>query len=160
MTLSSRSHFNSNNMSDDWNSVTVLRGKNPAGRGGKGEAAVNAARRRGEAVATESKYGGGGNRQKGTTLNTAVLDNETEELKHSTVDMAVGKLIQKGRQAKGFTQKELATKIDEKPQIVTEYEQGKAIPNQNILGKLERALDMKLRGKDKGKPLAPKGKGK
>jgi hypothetical protein len=30
--------------------------------------------------------------QKGTTLNTAKLDAETEELKHKTVDMAVGKV--------------------------------------------------------------------
>merc|ERR1712008_572092 len=54
------------------------------------------------------------------------------------------------------SQKDLATKICEKPQIVTEYEQGKAIPNQQILAKMERALGMKLRGKDKGKPLEAK----
>ena len=60
--------------------------------------------------------------------------------------MDVGKLIQKGRQAKEMTQKDLATKICEKPQVVTEYESGKAVPNQAILGKLERALGIKLRG--------------
>ena len=146
-------------MSDDWNSVTIIRGKAGQRGGAKSASAVNQARRRGEAIATEQKYGAGGNRQGGTTLNTAVLDAETEELKHSTVDMAVGKLIQKGRQAKGMTQKDLATKMNEKPQIVMEYESGKAIPNQTILSKMERILGMKLRGKDKGKPLAPKGKG-
>ena len=72
-------------MSDDWNSVTVIRGKGGMRGGQNKEAQVNAARRRGEAVATESKYGGGGNRQHGTSLNTAVLDAETEELKHKTV---------------------------------------------------------------------------
>ena len=55
-----------------------------------------------------------------------------------------------------LTQKELATKICEKPQIVNEYESGKAIPNQAVLAKMERALEIKLRGKDKGAPLAPK----
>ena len=45
-----------------------------------------------------------------------------------------------GRRAKGWTQKDLATKICEKPQVVTEYEQGKAIPNQNVIGKIERAI--------------------
>merc|ERR1712226_769149 len=94
--------------------------------------------------------------QKGTSLNTAKLDQETDELKHKTVDMNVGKLIAQGRQAKEMSQKDLATKICEKPQIVTEYEQGKAIPNQQILAKMERALGMKLRGKDKGKPLETK----
>jgi len=140
------------------NETIVINGRH--GRGGTNatsNAVVNAARRRGEAIATESKYGGGGNRQHGTSLNTARLDAETEELKHDKVSMDVGKLIQKGRQAKEMTQKDLATKICEKPQIVTEYESGKAMPNQQILGKLERALGIKLRGKDKGQPLVPKG---
>ena len=39
-----------------------------------------------------------------------------------------------------MSQKEFAAKIQEKPQIVTEYEQGKALPNQQILAKMERAL--------------------
>ena len=39
---------------------------------------------------------------------------------------------------------------------MTEYEAGKALPNQAILAKMERCLGMKLRGKDKGQPLAPK----
>lgn len=64
--------------------------------------------------------------------------------------MDVGKLIQKGRQLKGMTQKELATKICEKPQIINEYELGKAIPNNQIIGKIEKIIGMKLRGKDKG----------
>lgn len=38
--------------------------------------------------------------------------------------------------------------INEKPQIIQEYESGKAIPNQQILTKLERALGKKLRGKN------------
>lgn len=37
--------------------------------------------------------------------------------------------------------------INEKPQIIQEYESGKAIPNQQIIGKLERTLGVKLRGK-------------
>ena len=39
--------------------------------------------------------------------------------------------------------------INEKPQVVNEYEQGKAIPNQQIIGKMERTLGVKLRGKGK-----------
>jgi len=109
-------------------------------------------------VDTEQKYGAGQNKHTATSLNTTKLDRETEELKHDTVDMKVGLLIQKGRQAKGWSQKELATKICEKPQVVNEYEGSKAIPNQAILGKMERVLEMKLRGKDKGAPLAPKPK--
>ena len=36
--------------------------------------------------------------------------------------------------------------INEKPAIIQEYESGKAIPNQQVLGKLERILGVKLRG--------------
>ena len=43
-----------------------------------------------------------------------------------------------------MTQKELATAINEKPQVVAEYESGKAIPNGQIIGKLERQLGVKL----------------
>lgn len=35
------------------------------------------------------------------------------------------RLIQQGRQAKGLSQKDLATKINEKQQIVTDYEAGR-----------------------------------
>ena len=55
--------------------------------------------------------------------------------------------IQQARQAKGWTQKELATKISEKPQVVNDYEAGRGIPNPAILAKMERALGVKLRGK-------------
>jgi len=141
-------------MADDWNTVTVIGNRrNMQGGGANKERAVNQARRQGLSVTTDTKYGAGGNTQRGTNLNTAKLDAETEELKHKTIDMNVGKLIQQGRQAKEMTQKDLATKINEKPQVVTEYEQGKAIPNNQVLVKIERALGIKLRGKDKGKPL-------
>lgn len=71
----------------DWDTVTIIRGKNAIRGPGaaKSSAAVNAARRRGEPVTTEEKYGGGGNKQHGTQLNTMKLDQETEELKHNTV---------------------------------------------------------------------------
>lgn len=64
-----------------------------------------------------------------------------------------------GRQTKELTQKDLATKINEKQSVVNEYEQGKGIPNQQILAKMERVLGIKLRGKDKGKPLGGGKKG-
>ena len=48
------------------------------------------------------------------------------------------------RTAKGWTQKQLGTAINEKPQVVGEYEQGKAIPNNSLIAKMERALGCKL----------------
>ena len=46
-----------------------------------------------------------------------------------------------------MTQKDLATKVNEKPSVINDYESGRAIPSQQVLAKLERALGVKLRGK-------------
>lgn len=126
--------------------------------------------------------GAGTNKQHVITKNTAKLDRETEELKHDKIPLEVGKLIQEGRKNKGLKQTDLAAvscfslffprhqsnhrwilfpfyrqKICEKPQIITEYEAGRGIPNNVILGKIERVIGVKLRGKDLGKPLLPPG---
>jgi putative transcription factor len=71
----------------------------------------------------------------------------------TTVSRDVAKAIQAGRQKLGITQKDLAQKICEKPTVVNDYESGKALPSQQILGKLERALGVKLRGSNIGSPL-------
>uniref|UniRef100_A0A8B9G843 HTH cro/C1-type domain-containing protein n=3 Tax=Telluraves TaxID=3073808 RepID=A0A8B9G843_9PSIT len=122
--------------------------------------AILAAQRRGEDVETSKKWAAGQNKQHFITKNTAKLDRETEELHHDRVPLEVGKVIQQGRQSKGMTQKDLATKINEKPQVIADYESGRAIPNNQVMGKIERAIRLKLRGKDIGKPLetGPKGK--
>jgi len=49
-------------------------------------------------------------------------------------------------------------RVNEKPQVVNDYESGRAIPNQQIISKLERAVGVKLRGKDIGAPLGSKKK--
>jgi len=41
---------------------------------------------------------------------------------------------------------DLWQQINEKPQVIQEYESGKAIPNNQIITKLERVLGVKLRG--------------
>lgn len=53
--------------------------------------------------------GAGTNKQHVVTKNTAKLDRETEELKHDKVTVELGKIIQQGRNAKGLSQKDLAT---------------------------------------------------
>ena len=55
----------------------------------------------------------------------------------------MGKAIAQSRQEKGLTQKDLGTKINEKPQVIAEYESGKAIPNPAILAKLEVSAERK-----------------
>ena len=36
--------------------------------------------------------------------------------------------------------------MSEKPQVVNQYESGAAVPNNQVLGKMERILGVKLRG--------------
>ncbi|XP_076353012.1 multiprotein bridging factor 1 isoform X1 [Tachypleus tridentatus] len=140
----------------DWDTVTYLRKKAPKTSQLKSKQAINQAQRKGLAIETTKKFHAATNKQHQIDKNTAKLDRETEELHHETVGLDVGKLIQQGRQNKGLTQKELATKINEKTQVVNDYEAGRAVPNQQILAKIERVVGMKLRGKEKGKPLQPK----
>ncbi|KAM4532141.1 endothelial differentiation-related factor 1 homolog isoform 1-T1 [Fundulus diaphanus] len=142
----------------DWDTVTVLRKKGPTAAQAKSKQAITAAQRRGEDVETSKKWSAGQNKQHLVTKNTAKLDRETEELHHERVPLEVGKVIQQGRQEKEMTQKDLATKINEKPQVIADYESGKAIPNNQVMGKIERVLGRKLRGKDIGQPLEPKAK--
>ncbi|XP_055323744.1 endothelial differentiation-related factor 1 homolog [Sitodiplosis mosellana] len=141
----------------DWDSVTVLRKRQPKASTMKTEGAINQARRQGLNIDTSQKYGAGTNKQHVVTKNTAKLDRETEELKHDKIPLEVGKIIQEGRKQKGLKQSELAAKICEKPQIITDYEAGRGIPNNVILGKIERIIGVKLRGKDRGQPMVPPG---
>uniref|UniRef100_A0A673IC40 Endothelial differentiation-related factor 1 homolog n=1 Tax=Sinocyclocheilus rhinocerous TaxID=307959 RepID=A0A673IC40_9TELE len=131
----------------DWDTVTVLRKKGSAAQS-KSKQAILSAQRKGEAVETSKKWAAGQNKQHVVTKNTAKLDRETEELSHQRVPLEVGKVIQLGRQNKGLTQKDLATKINEKPQIIAEYESGKAIPNNQVMGKIERAIGLHDIGKN------------
>ena len=54
--------------------------------------------------------------------------------------------MQTARLEKGLSQKDVAQKINEKPSVLQDYESGKAIPSPQVLAKLERILNVKLRG--------------
>lgn len=138
--------------------VTILKKRPVRAADLRSKQAVNNAMKNGIPIETTKKYNAATNKHAGPSISSAKLDQETEDFHHNHVSMDVSKLIQTQRQKLGITQKELATKICEKPQVVNEYEGGKALPNQQILAKMERVLGIKLRGKDKGAPLASKGK--
>ncbi|CAB9528175.1 Multiprotein-bridging factor [Seminavis robusta] len=112
-------------------------------------------------VATEKKYGAGGNKSAHShgALSAKKLEEADDVGKIARVDKSLSKAIMQARTAKKMTQKELATAINEKPQVVAEYESGKAIPNPQIISKLERKLGCKLPrpGKSKAPPKAGAG---
>merc|ERR1712086_142868 len=79
------------------------------------------------------------------------LDDADEAGRIATVSLDLRIKIQQGRMAKKMTQAQVAKSINEKQQTINEYESGKAVPNQQVLGKLERVLGCKLRGGAKKK---------
>ena len=61
-------------------------------------------------------------------------------LADATVSKDLRLAITQARNAKGLTQKQLATQLNMQPQVINEYESGKAIPNNQVIAKIERAL--------------------
>ena len=110
-------------------------------------------------LTTEKRYGAGGNKSAHSAgaLSAKKLEEADDVGTLAKVDKSLARAIQQGRQAKKMTQKDLATAINEKPQVVGEYESGKAIPNPQIINKLERALGVKL--PRPGKSKVPKAAG-
>ncbi|PXF40311.1 Multiprotein-bridging factor 1b [Gracilariopsis chorda] len=92
---------------------------------------------------TEKKFAAGSNAKRGDA-NMAKLDADNENLSHKRVGLTLGKAIQKARAEKKMTQADLAKAINEKPAVVNQYENGKALPNGQIIVKIERALGTKL----------------
>ncbi|KAL7408872.1 multi protein-bridging factor 1 [Mrakia frigida] len=145
----------------DWDSVTVIGSKARRPAVAKSEGALNAARRAGVAIDSTSK--GASNKSNGVPdhQRIAALDRDDEAKPPAHVNPSVGVAMAKARmeaktaEGKSMTQKELATKVNERPGVIQEYESGKAVPNPALLAKLERVLGVKLRGDPKliGTPL-------
>jgi len=148
--------FHSNTTADQ---TTFLSKRAPSKTQARSSKAVNSAIRSGAGVSTESKYGGAGNTQKKGDRNMKALDDDSENLKVKRVDKSIGKWMALGRknyQPKSLTQKELAQKMNEKPHVVQEYENGKAVPNSQVLNKIQRVLKIHISGKLAGEPWPKK----
>lgn len=103
-------------------------------------------------ITTEKRFGAGGNKSAhsgggavtGTTLSARALEEADDVGTLARVDKALSKAIMQARMAQKLTQKDLATAVNEKPQVIGDYEAGRAIPNPQIITKLERKLGVKL----------------
>jgi len=143
----------------DWDTKLVIGSKARAPKVTKTNSDINAARRAGAVVATDKKITAGGNKaHQGTDhQRIAKLDRENEVAPPAKIPASVGRVMQQARQDLELSQKDVAQKINEKPSILQDYESGRAIPNAQILSKLERVLGVKLRGTDIGKKLGAPG---
>ncbi|KAI0721508.1 ylMBF1 [Cerioporus squamosus] len=139
----------------DWDTKLVIGQKAKAPKVARNTSDLNAARRAGAVVGTEKKTTGGVNKaHQGTDhQKIAKLDRENEVAPPPKISPTVGKAMQAARMEKSLSQKDVAQKINEKPSVLQDYEAGRAIPNPQILAKLERVLGVKLRGSDIGKKL-------
>lgn len=91
-----------------WDSVTVLRKKEAAPKTLRSQADINAAKRAGQEVETDKKWAASTNKQHAGPQNATKLDAQTEPEKIALVPIDVGRAMMQARQAKEWTQKELA----------------------------------------------------
>ncbi|GAA0185529.1 hypothetical protein Leryth_018515 [Lithospermum erythrorhizon] len=137
-------------MSQDWEPI-VLHKRPLKSHDLRDPKAINQALRSGAQVQTIKKHDGGSNKKSAAAtapvVNTRKLDEAEEPAALGKVSVEVRQAIQKARIEKKMSQAELGKLINERPQVIQEYENGKAVPNQAVLAKMERALGVKLRGK-------------
>uniref|UniRef100_A0A5B7BU79 Putative multiprotein-bridging factor 1c n=1 Tax=Davidia involucrata TaxID=16924 RepID=A0A5B7BU79_DAVIN len=134
-------------ITQDWEPVVLHKSK-PKAQDLRDPKAVNQALRSGAKVQTVKKFVAGSNKKPAAAVvNARKLDEAAEPAVLDRVSVEVRQAIQKARIEKKMSQTELAKQINERPQVVQEYENGKAVPNQAVLAKMERVLGVKLRGK-------------
>eukprot|EP01053_Blabericola_migrator_P006200 Blabericola_migrator_1__6199@NODE_312_length_10051_cov_151_762220_g255_i0_p7_GENE_NODE_312_length_10051_cov_151_762220_g255_i0NODE_312_length_10051_cov_151_762220_g255_i0_p7_ORF_typecomplete_len143_score31_39HTH_3/PF01381_22/3_4e11MBF1/PF08523_10/4_6e11MBF1/PF08523_10/2_7e03HTH_31/PF13560_6/1_5e03HTH_31/PF13560_6/4_8e10HTH_19/PF12844_7/1_3e07HTH_37/PF13744_6/1_3e05MqsA_antitoxin/PF15731_5/0_00019HTH_26/PF13443_6/8_8e03HTH_26/PF13443_6/0_00059HTH_25/PF13413_6/3_2e02HTH_25/PF13413_6/0_019Phage_CI_ len=104
---------------------------------------LNAARRKGVNVETHKKMTGGRNTAHSGPSNAAKIEQD-ESTKLPKIAPTFAQELQRARAAKGMTQADLARAINEKQSVVNEYEAGRAIPNGQVISKMQRALGAKL----------------
>ena len=74
----------------------------------------------------------------------AKLDNETETFKVKKISSKISKEIQKARLAKKLNQKQLAQAVNVTPKVISEFESGKAIPNEGVKRKIANYLKISI----------------
>ncbi|CAG9332884.1 unnamed protein product [Blepharisma stoltei] len=128
------------NPHQDWNRVVFT---GPVGKAKKGEQAIQDAQRRGANIETVRKAQGGHN-QHGPQVNIRKLAEETDVVDVPQLSHEFRIEMQKARVAAGLSQADLAKRINEKQSVVNEYESGRAVPDNQVIVKIERALNCRL----------------
>lgn len=81
---------------------------------------------------------------KGSEYNKTPTKDENEIVKLKKIDYNLKKSIQQARLNKKMSQKELANIMNVPIQTIVNYENGKAIPNNLFISKIEKKLNVKL----------------
>ncbi len=116
------------NVPQDWTPV-VLSGKKPVLKNGTNNKYNIEERKSDEAKSAASKM-------------YALENSETVTIQK--IPLSISQEISKARIAKNLTQKELAQRLNVQPAIITSYENGKAIPDNQMLQRIARELNTKF----------------
>ena len=108
--------------------------------------ALKKAQRSGQSMSIEkNKYKRSNNLIMSTSTNhIKKIEEETEIFHIQKSGLTLANSIQQARTSMNLTQKELATKLNIKPQIIQSYESGQAQPNVNLINKMEKIFKIKL----------------
>ncbi|EPY35170.1 transcription factor [Strigomonas culicis] len=118
------------------------------------EQSANRAMQSGQQVDVQKKDHQKMNQQSASAgANAKKLDEDHDNFKVKKVDNQLRVRIQKARQELNWNQQDLAQHISERIGVVTEYENGKAVPEERIIVKMEKALGVHLRGAMAGQPM-------
>lgn len=93
-------------------------------------------------VDAENKWGAA-NHSLGPS-NAKKLDEDTGSYKHKEIPSDFKKALMQARGAKKLTQAQLGNQCNLSPAIIQSYENGKAVPDGQIINKLNRALGITL----------------
>lgn len=85
--------------------------------------------------------------------NAKKIAEDSETLGVKKVDPQLRVRIQKARQELNWTQQDLAQKMNERVSVVTDYESGRAVQEERVIVKFEKALGQHLRGAKAGEPM-------
>jgi len=129
----------------DWEPV-VFHKNVPQGKAATSAKAVNAAMRSGGAIAVDKKHMGGENKSShgAGPANSAKFDTDDGGYKHAGITHEFKVALMQARTAKKMTQAALAQQINEKQSVVNDYESGRAIPNGQVIQKLNKVLGCRL----------------
>lgn len=97
-------------------------------------------------IQCQKKFNAGQNKQNKLDFSKKIeekMDNDTFRL--PTISKNIKIQMQQSRQEKGLTQKQLAQKCNLPENIIKDYEQGKGIPNQQHLNKINKVLSSQIK---------------
>jgi len=114
---------------DDWDKPTILRKRFK-------KMNINVATRKGLTTSVKKKYPDGQRLYK--------VEQENEDFSHAKVSHSFKIELMRGRLAKKMSQEDLAKAINVKKTIIIDYEKGTIIPEQSIISKLRKVLNINL----------------